>query len=54
MVTDIQGRVITQLNDNFNGSNLVQFNMSNLTRGIYFVNIMGEDGKRAVKKLIVQ
>ena len=54
MVTDIQGRVITQVTENFSGGNLVQFNMSNLTRGIYFVNIMGEDGKRAVKKLIVQ
>mgnify|MGYP001290732299 CR=1 FL=1 len=54
LVTDIQGRVITQINDNFRGSNLVQFNMSNLTHGIYFVNIIGQDGKRAVKKLIVQ
>jgi len=54
MVSDIQGRTILQLRENFQGNNLVQFNMSNLTRGIYFVNIMGEDGKRAVKKLIVQ
>ena len=54
LVTDIQGRVISQITENFNGGNLIQFNMSNLTHGIYFVNIIGEDGKRAVKKLIVQ
>ncbi len=54
MVTDIQGRVIVQVQDSFRASGLVQFNMSGLSRGVYFVNIMGEDGKRAVKKLIVQ
>jgi hypothetical protein len=54
LVTDIQGRVITQITESFNGGNLVQFNMSNLTHGIYFVNILADDGKRAVKKLIVQ
>ncbi len=54
MVTDLQGRVVVQLQDSFRASGLVQFNMSGLSRGVYFVNILSDDGKRAVKKLIVQ
>jgi len=53
-VADIRGRVVVRTNANFNGSSTAQFNTSDLTKGIYFVNIIGEDGKRAVKKLMVQ
>ena len=53
-VTDITGRVIIKTNANFKTGRQVQISTSNLTTGIYFVNIMSKDGKRAVKKLIVQ
>ena len=53
-ISDIQGRVITKTNANFKTGRQVQISTSNLTTGIYFVNIMSKDGKRAVKKLIVQ
>jgi hypothetical protein len=41
--------------ENFSGANsFVRMSISNLHSGIYFVNIMGVDGKRAVKKLVVE
>jgi hypothetical protein len=55
LVTDITGRTIVQQAENIYGSGqTIQFNVSNMSRGIYFVNVIGQDGKRAVKKLIVQ
>ncbi len=53
-ISDITGRVITKTNVNFKTGHQVQLSTSNLTTGIYFVNIMSKDGKRAVKKLIVR
>jgi hypothetical protein len=53
-VSDISGRMIAKTNANFNANSTVQLRIANLTNGIYFVNIISEDGKRAVKKLIVQ
>ncbi len=53
LVTDITGRVIANQSEHM-GAGQVQFNLNNLTNGIYFVNIVAEDGKRAVKKLIVR
>ncbi len=52
-VADITGRMIAKTNANFNANSTVQLNTGDLTTGIYFVNIISEDGKRAVKKLIV-
>jgi len=46
--------MIAKTNANFNVNSTVQLNTGDLTNGIYFVNIISEDGKRAVKKLIVQ
>jgi len=55
MVMDITGRTIMQQAETIHGANqVVQINVANMSRGIYFVNVIGEDGKRAVKKLIVQ
>lgn len=54
-VMDITGRTILKQAESIFGSNqVVQINVSNMSRGIYFVNVLGQDGKRAVKKLIVQ
>jgi hypothetical protein len=54
-LTDITGRMIMVRNENFGGSNsFVRMNISNVHTGIYFVNIISADGKRAVKKLIVE
>ena len=53
-VADITGRMIARTDANFNSNTTIQLNTSDLTTGIYFVNIISEDGKRAVKKLIVQ
>ena len=53
-VSDITGRVITKTNVNFKAGHSVQLNTNNLTSGIYFINIISEDGKRAVKKLIIK
>ncbi len=53
-VADISGRMIARTNANFSANSTIQLNTGDLTTGIYFVNIIGKDGKRAVKKLIVQ
>jgi hypothetical protein len=54
-VTDITGRTVLRKVENFSGANsFVRMSISNLHSGIYFVNIMGVDGKRAVKKLVVE
>lgn len=52
LVADISGRVIMSTKDNL--SSTIQLSTGNLNSGIYFVNVLGQDGKRAVKKLIVQ
>lgn len=55
MVTDISGRTIQNNRVNFSGaSDQVLLNVDQYTPGIYFVNILGDDGTRAVKKLIVR
>ncbi|HEY9115291.1 MAG TPA: sugar-binding protein, partial [Bacteroidales bacterium] len=55
MVMDITGRTIMQQAEAIHGSGqVVRINVANMSRGIYFVNVIGQDGKRAVKKLIVQ
>ena len=53
-VADITGRIISQTNANFVGNSNVSINIGDATTGIYFVNIISEDGKRAVKKLMVK
>ena len=54
-VTDITGRIIMKSEKTLNGAGSeIQLNTSHLTNGIYFVNVLGQDGKRAVKKLIIQ
>ena len=53
-IADISGRIVIQTEENMSGLTTVQLNTNNLNRGIYFVNVMGQDGKRAVKKLIIQ
>ncbi|MBW6460693.1 MAG: T9SS type A sorting domain-containing protein [Bacteroidales bacterium] len=54
-VSDIAGRTIVKDRLNFSGANdQVILNVERFTPGIYFVNIIGDDGNRAVKKLIVR
>jgi len=54
-VTDIAGRVVQSNRLNFQSTgDQILLNVNQLTPGIYFVNIYGNNGSRAVKKLIVQ
>jgi hypothetical protein len=52
-IADITGRIVVQSRENLSNLNTVQLRTANLNRGIYFVNVLGQDGKRAVKKLII-
>ncbi len=52
-IADITGRIVVQTRENMSNLNTVQLRTANLNRGIYFVNVLGQDGKRAVKKLII-
>ena len=52
-IADITGRTVVQTRENMSNNNTVQLRTANLNRGIYFVNILGQDGKRAVKKHII-
>ena len=55
LVTDMAGRVVQNNRMNFRGaSDQILLNVDQYTPGIYFVNIYGDNGTRAVKKLIVQ
>ncbi|NOX47300.1 MAG: T9SS type A sorting domain-containing protein [Chlorobi bacterium] len=55
LVLDISGRVITtQTETIMDSGNTVKVNTNSLNSGIYFVNIVTEDGAKAVKKLIVE
>lgn len=55
MIVDITGKVVLMENVNLTGSdNVVELNVANLTKGIYLVNILGQNGARAAQKLIVQ
>ncbi|MFA6403438.1 MAG: sugar-binding protein [Salinivirgaceae bacterium] len=54
-VFDITGKVVASTSENIYGANsLIEVNTSNLTKGLYLVNILGNDGQKAVKKLIIQ
>lgn len=55
LVTDLSGRT-TYRDSESEGSNgsRIQINVNSYAPGLYFVNILGEDGQRAVKKLIVR
>jgi len=54
-VTDMVGRVLQNNRLNFQSTgDQILLNVNQLTPGIYFVNIYGDNGSRAVKKLIVQ
>lgn len=52
-IVDLSGRMINQTIESLGSVKSVQLATSRLSRGIYFVNVQGQDGKRAVKKLIV-
>jgi len=54
-VTDISGRTVMVERDSFSGTNdMITLRTDQLDQGIYFINIFAADGKKAVKKLIVQ
>ncbi|HAN00935.1 MAG TPA: hypothetical protein DCQ26_20270 [Marinilabiliales bacterium] len=54
-VVDITGKVVASTFENLTGSdNIIEVNTSNLTDGIYLVNVLGTNGHQAVKKLIIQ
>jgi hypothetical protein len=53
-IADIAGRTIVHEQVNTNAGNLIQLDATNFTNGMYFVTIYGENGTKAVKKLIIQ
>jgi len=53
-IMDIAGRTIVNRQMTVSSDELIQLNASSFTSGMYFVNITGKNGVKAVKKLIVQ
>jgi len=54
-INDLTGRTVTTQNETiFGANNIVQLNTNQLESGIYFITIVAEDNKKAVKKLILQ
>ena len=55
MVSDMSGRTSMMWTESLNSSQTtISMDVSQFARGMYFINIVGNDGQRAVKKLIVQ
>ena len=53
-IVDIAGRTIVNDQYNIGSNNMIQLDASNFTSGMYFVTILGDDGVKAVKKLVIQ
>jgi hypothetical protein len=53
-VADIAGRTVVNEQYNLASDNMIQLDANLFSPGLYFVNILGQDGARAVKKLIVR
>jgi hypothetical protein len=54
-ITDLSGRTVVVQSERLFGSNdVITLNTNNLESGLYLINILGADGKKAVKKLIIQ
>jgi hypothetical protein len=53
-VCDITGRTIINKQYSLESSNMIQLDARQFTPGIYFVNLQGENGVKATKKLIVR
>jgi hypothetical protein len=54
VVSDITGRTIVSNSYNMNSTNMIQLDADLFNSGVYFVTLLGENGEKAVKKLIVQ
>jgi len=55
IVTDLSGRTVVSQTEKLFGSNdVVSLRTNDLQTGLYLINILGADGKKAVKKLIIQ
>ena len=54
-IVDITGKVVYSTTQSIFGSNsIIDVNASNISKGIYLVNVRDENGKLAVKKLIIE
>ena len=53
-VSDITGRTVIHETYNIGSDNMILLDASLFRSGIYFVNIIGQDGERATKKLIIR
>ena len=54
-ITDLSGRTVIAQNERLFGVNdVITLNTNDLQSGLYLINILGADGKKAVKKLIIQ
>jgi hypothetical protein len=53
-VSDITGRTVIHETYNIESNNMILMDASLFRSGIYFVNIIGQNGERATKKLIIR
>jgi hypothetical protein len=54
-ISDVTGRMLVSNEYNIeNNNDLIELNASGLSQGIYFVNLISQDGAKAVKRLIVR
>jgi hypothetical protein len=53
-VNDITGRTVIHQTYNIESNNMILMDASLFRSGIYFVNIIGQNGERATKKLIIR
>lgn len=53
-VSDMSGRIVLSQTQSVFGNNVIQLRTNQLESGIYMVNILGTDGRKAIEKLIIQ
>ena len=52
IITDVTGRIL--LNKQLSGISNIQLNIGSIGKGIFFVRVIGKDGRSETKKLLVQ
>jgi ACT domain-containing protein len=54
-LTDLSGRIVTALQDNFNvGKNFLTIETTNLNTGLYLVHIQSSEGTKTLKMNIIK
>jgi hypothetical protein len=53
-VSDLSGRIVLSQSQNVFGTDVIQLNTRDLESGIYMVNVVGTDGRKAIEKLVIE